>query len=172
MSYPFTEAEFRKANKDWGANCGPAALAFALNVGINAVRNSIPLFDDRRYTNPNMMHAALETHRQNWRQLRPEESSLFDAANPALVRVQWGGPWMAKDAPPKWRYRQTHWICTWLRVPSRLHAIPDPIPHVFDCNCGIVPFERWKTDVVPLITRGVDRADGTWSYTHVWRLCP
>lgn len=61
LSYPFSAEDFVRANNAWGANCGPAALAFALHTHIDAVRSAIPDFERRRYTSPTMMKHALTT---------------------------------------------------------------------------------------------------------------
>lgn len=38
MTYPFTEDEMYAAAREWGCNCGPSALAFALQVPLDRVR--------------------------------------------------------------------------------------------------------------------------------------
>jgi hypothetical protein len=51
-TYTFTQDEVRIAHEQWGCNCGPAAMAFALQIGLEPVRHAIPLFAERRYTSP------------------------------------------------------------------------------------------------------------------------
>lgn len=64
LTYPFTEADAQRAYDEWGANCGPNALAFALQIPLEEVRDVIPQFDERRYTSPTMMRQAVEHLRQ------------------------------------------------------------------------------------------------------------
>ena len=53
--YTFTQADSQRAFDEWGANCGPNALAFALQTSLDAVKGQIPEFEKRRYTSPSMM---------------------------------------------------------------------------------------------------------------------
>ena len=77
----------------------------------------------------------------------------------ALTRVQWGGPWTAPGANPKWAYRQTHWIASWSER---------GVPLLFDVNCGIDRFGGWEEQTVPELVKLYPRADGTWFTTHIW----
>lgn len=186
MTYPFTEAEMERAATEWGANCGPSALAFALQVPIESVRHAIPDFEDRHYTSPTMMKSALENLRTGYSVFstsrREEMLCGMFSDRPALVRIQWGGPWCAPGVNPKWAYRQTHWIATWM-LPV-LHpgdmsaealdagAIGEARRMVFDCNGGAMQFERWRSEIVSILTDLYARADGTWFPTHIWRIAP
>lgn len=170
LGYPFTEAEAQAAYDEWGCNCGPAALAFALRTKLDGVRMLIPDFDKKRYTSPGMMKAALKnagigfmavTFGTKW------QPYLFDDKT-ALVRVQWTGPWTAPGANPKWAYRQTHWIATWLEKTMRNESSRATM--VFDCNGGIRSFDSWEREIVLLLTKHTPRADGGWFPTHIWRL--
>ena len=163
-TYPFTEAEFKAASDAWGCNCGPGALAFACQISLDRVRAAIPDFDAKRYTSPTMMIAAIAAlGRRHWPEVvsgREFPERLFPD-DMSLVRIQWTGPWTAPGANPKWAYRQTHWIASWW----------EPEQHfVFDINGGLMTVDRWKAEIVPLITAHVPRADGGWKPTHVWRL--
>ena len=167
--YPFTEQQMQAASDEWGANCGPAALAFALRIGIDVVRGKIPGFEEKRYTSPTMMKAGLENLGFKYIAVtcpgndNPRIAAMF-ANEIYLVRVQWTGPWTAPGASPKWAYRQTHWIATWMGV-----GLAHKIPMVFDCNGGIMTHEAWRNNIVPLLTSQCPRADGGWFPTHVWR---
>ena len=77
------------------------------------------------------------------------------------VRVQWTGPWTAPNANPRWAYRHTHWIATYM--------VERQAAMLFDCNGGIRGFKSWEAEIVPLLT-DYDRADGGWYPTHVWKL--
>lgn len=164
MNYPFTEEQAVEANKVWGANCGPMALAFALQIGMDAVRPLIPDFEAKRYTSPTMMKAALANAGRKFVSVEPKlELAFLDMGQPALVRVQWHGPWTAPGSNPRWAYGYTHWITTWRQEQSKL---------VFDCNGGAMTLADWEREIVPAITGSIKRATGAYSVTHVWQLLP
>lgn len=170
MIYPFSADHAITAYRLWRANCGPNALAFALQIPLSQVRGHIPGFEGKGYTNPTMMRAALTSLGKRFTNVRiPDRTSpgclitepMFNA-RPALVRVQWTGPWTKAGANPKWGYRMTHWITTWAER---------GVPLIFDCNRGICGFNEWETEVVPKILEAcVKDADGGWFPTHIWRL--
>lgn len=171
LTYPFTEADSNRAHDEWGANCGPNALAFALGVHIDKVRGTIPGFEEKHYTNPTMMKAALATAGVGFTSVRVpavKPGHLADAEpmfheRIALVRIQWDGPWTEPGANARWGYRFSHWIATWL------HRGGDS-DFVFDVNGGVRRFESWDKEIVPLLTAEIPRADGHWRPTHIWRL--
>lgn len=170
-TYPFTEEQATAAHEEWGANCGPTALAFALGVGLDYVRESIPGFEEKRYTSPSMMKSALRNLAQEFfaapTGLSTGLANMF-ADNIALVRVQWSGPWTQPGANPKWAYRQTHWIATWLEPHGQFGETH--LKLIFDVNGGIRPLLSWEEEIVPLILKSYPRADGGWFPTHIWRI--
>lgn len=166
---PFTEAEALAANKNWGANCGPQALAFALQCKLDRAYNLISGFAAKRYMNPTMMSNAIYQAGRTFKSIPvPKRNAgggldiepMFDARI-AIVRIQFTGPWTKAGANPKWGYRFTHWIATWHER---------EVPLVFDCNCGIEAVSTWEIEVVPRITESIENADGGWFPTHIWRL--
>lgn len=163
MNYSFTASDLAKAAAEWGCNCGPSALAFALQRRLDVARCAIPDFESKRYTSPTMMKKALETLRIVYEARDCKSAGVLRDMFymfPALVRIQWTGPWTEPGANPRWAYRQTHWIVTWR----------DTLPLVFDCNGGIMRFDRWKREVVPQLTALYKNSDGGFYPTHVWRL--
>ncbi len=160
MRYTFDEEEMAAAAKAWGCNCGPSALAFALQIGLDPVHKAMPEFDARGYTSPTMMKAAID--RLGWGMLPVADPQIehMCGRDVRLVRIQWAGPWTAPGMNPRWAYGQTHWIATY------------PTELVFDCNCGSVTLEKWIREVVPHITSHIKRANGQWFPTHVWRISP
>lgn len=169
-NYVFTEEEARQANAVWGCNCGPTALAFALQITLEQVRPLIPGFDQKRYTNPSMMRHAINSAGYRLSNVipmpyvpgRPNSYERLFCTTMALVRVQWCGPWTEPNANPRWAYRQTHWVATWEER---------GVPFVFDCNGGIVTAEQWETSIIPLILKScIPNANGEWFPTHIWRL--
>lgn len=172
LTYTFNEADARSAHDEWGANCGPCALAFALQLKPDDVRDHIPDFAERKYTSPTMMAAALESLGRKFVAVRnphggrkPEVGHVNMFAGPtSLVRIQWTGPWTADGRTQKWAARQTHWIVCWSNSPD--------VWLVFDVNGAIQRFWIWKRDIVPLIVKDIQRADGGWFPANVWRLSP
>ena len=123
-----------------------------------------------------MMKAALAKLERRFDNVPPTVPDMFrashlDAIN--LVRIPSTGPWTKPGSNPKWAYRQTHWLCSWVLMRETGHdghmAYHE---HVFDCNGGIMTFDGWKSLVVPKITATYPRADGGWFPTHVWRIAP
>lgn len=164
IDYPFSEADALSAYDEWGANCGPNALAFALRVPLESVRYAIPDFDAKRYTSPTMMAQGIAAMGRTFTPYafpRVVAAMFSPAPVLSLVRIQWTGPWTAEGANPKWAYRQTHWVTAWKEL---------EVPTIFDVNGGVMDFEVWKAEVVPALTAQTKRADGGWFPTHVWRV--
>lgn len=166
MTYPFTEEQMEAAADEWGCNCGPSALAFALQKPLGDVRYAIPGFDTKGYTSPTMMKAALANLRQPYTcAVIPlggtNNLHRFWQERPSLMRVQWTGPWTKPGVNPKWAYRMTHWITIWKERVAHL---------VFDCNGGVRDLASWCDEIVPELTGLYPRADGGWYPTHIWTL--
>jgi len=165
LKYPFTESDSKHAYAEWGANCGPNALAFALQIPLSQVRGKIPGFEQKHYTSPTMMAEALAGFGQAYLAAPKSETSkesMFCGNSPSLVRIQWHGPWTAVGANPKWAYRQTHWICTYM--------VHGQAAMVFDVNGGVRGYQSWRDEIVPLLVANTPRASGGWHPTHIWRI--
>lgn len=158
-TYIFNEADSIRAAEQWGANCGPNALAFALQIPLDSVRGRIPDFEERRYTSPTMMRSALIGLNASFIDIRSRDKDKMFCPLLSLVRIQWRGPWTEPGANPKWAYRQTHWVCCW--------SVGE-IRYVFDCNGGAMLFPRWKDEIVPILIP--PRGNGEWFPTHIWRI--
>lgn len=173
MRYSFNQNDAHLAHEEWGCNCGPTALAFALQTSLETVRPVIPEFETKRYTSPTMMKAALTTLGVDWfaapktqHQQRYFQSQMFDEENVGLVRVQWTGPWTEPGVNGRWAYAHTHWIATWM-----LRDASNAWWHmIFDVNSGMLDFEEWRRGIVPMLTSDIKRADGGWFPTHIWFL--
>lgn len=168
LGYPFLEQDMLDAYEQWGCNCGPGSLAFALQVPLVIVHGLIPGFDEKKYTSPSMMAAALDGSGCKWsKNQQPDHRRnhpMFSHDCPTLVRVQWTGPWTAPDAHPRWSYKHTHWVCAWNDESERM---------IFDINGGIRTLASWENEVIPpLLESCVPRADGGWYETHCWRVYP
>ncbi len=159
---PYTAEQAAAANAEWGFNCGPGALCAVLGATPEALRSRLLDFESKGYTNPLLMRNILRT-------LRVEHRYRADLAWPGfgLVRIQWGGPWLAPGVPVRARYRHTHWVAaaTAERFPEfkTLSSVG-----IFDVNTGFwTTFEAWRDNVVPWLLRECEpRADGSWSVTH------
>lgn len=158
--YHYTEAEFTAAHEEWGCNCGPGALAMLLRLKPTDVRDHIPDFAARRYTNPTMMKAALTSLKVPFRP-GPRRFSSY-----GLCRIQWGGPWVKLGVTPghpvivgKWGYRFSHWI-------GSMGDGANGDVFLFDINGGWMRPEKWAKEIVPLLAEGYARADGRYYITH------
>lgn len=159
METRFSDADAGRAHAEWGANCGPGALAAIMGMTLDEVRPHMIGFEAKRYTNPSMMNAALRSIGRPWRKI--------GATWPAfgLVRVQWEGPWLKPGVPMVARYRWTHWIG------AREGPLPGN-PGVFDINAicngsGWVSRSDWARHIAPwIIKEMVPNGDGGWHLTH------
>jgi hypothetical protein len=155
--------EADRAWREWGCNCGPAAISAVLPMSLDQVRPHMGDFEAKRYTNPSLMWAALRSlgvrfsyrggnlGRDNWPRY-------------GLARIQWEGPWTAPGVNPKAAYRHTHWVGANARNRSNIG--------IFDVNAvangsGWCPLADWVDVIVPHILReAVPRAAGGWHITH------
>lgn len=164
----FTEADAVKAYDDWGANCGPGALAAVMGLTLDEVRPHLIGFDSKRYTNPTMMLMSLKS-------LGAQFSYRVRAAGPlnwpqyGLCRVQWEGPWTKPGVPARVAYRYTHWVGA---QTSKHNGVG-----IFDINAmnsgGWISLEDWSTLLVPwLLNQLYKKADGGWHLTHVVEIAP
>jgi hypothetical protein len=157
LSYPrFTEADAQAAFDEWGANCGPGALAAITRISLEDVRSHMGDFESKGYTNPMLMCAALDSLGVKWWRVRR------DWPRYGLVRVQWEGPWTAAGVPQRARYRYTHWIGT---------AEVNGDRGIFDINCmnngtGWVSERDWADTIAPFLAGQYKRASGGWHVTH------
>jgi hypothetical protein len=156
----FTLADAERAHDEWGANCGPAAIAAVLDLTLEEIRPWLGDFENKRYTNPTLMWSILDSLSVSWRRL----SAPLNWPRHGLVRIQWHGPWTAPGVSPRAAYRHTHWVGAARRG--------DEIG-VFDVNAlnngsGWCSIADWSAHIVPFIlSECVPRADGRWSMTHV-----
>lgn len=133
-------------------------------------------FENKGYTNPTMMTAALRSLGVAFRR-KYEFSGTPPDGQPrqdqwpefGLVRIQWSGPWTKPGVPLRARYRHTHWIGHQVRDGQRL---------VFDINAicvgGWVKYDEWTAAIVPWLLKecGCHKWDGTWWPTHCWEVDP
>ena len=150
MRTAFTLTDAERANDEWGANCGPGALAAIMGLTLDEVRPHMGDFERKHYTNPTLMFDALTSVGARFRTL-------------GLARIQWEGPWTKPGVPIRARYRHTHWVGS-RRATGGVG--------IFDINCmnngsGWVALEAWRDIAVPwILERCVPPADGKWHITH------
>jgi hypothetical protein len=161
---PFTFADAERAYDEWGANCGPGAVAAIMGMTLDAVRPIMAAegFEAKHYTNPSMMNAVLQRIGRPWRKIGADWPQW------GLVRVQWEGPWTKPGVPMRARYRYTHWV-------GSARGAGDW--GIFDINCmnngtGWCSLANWRGIVVPYILQQYPRASGTWHVTHAIEVEP
>ena len=152
----FTADDADRAHADWGANCGPGALAAIMGMTLDEVRPHLIGFDQKHYTNPTMMNDALRRIGKPWQKIGANWPQY------GLVRVQWEGPWTQPGVPMRVRYRYTHWIGAELGKST---------VGVFDINVinngtGWCDKRDWESTIVPWLTEQYPRATGAWHITH------
>jgi hypothetical protein len=158
LAVRFDIHQVNSAATEWGANCGPAAIAAILGKTLSEIRPYLGDFEKKGYTNPTLMYEALNNLCSDWRR-REKVWPHY-----GLARIQWEGPWTAPGVPMAARYRHTHW------VGAQRFGRADEI-WVFDINCmcvgGWVPLDEWSDQVVPwLLKECQPKASGKWHITH------
>lgn len=166
MRTPFTQEDGERAHKEWGANCGPGALAAIMGMTLDEVRPHLGDFERKGYTNPTLMNFALRSIGRRWRTqvLAGTAGGTSTDGWPTygLCRIQWEGPWMDPGVPIRARYRQTHWV----GAQRGKRGIG-----IFDINAmnngtGWCSLEDWTGTIVPAILQLYPRANGRWHITH------
>lgn len=162
----FSENDLILANEEWGANCGPGALAAIVGMSLEHIRQHMGDFQRKGYTNPTLMFSALENTGRVWRR-----STLEAWPTHGLARIQWHGPWMQAGVPIRARYRHTHWVASFKSAHTGAIGI-------FDINAlsngtGWCSLDDWQDIVVPwIIKECVPRGDGGWHITHAIEVRP
>jgi hypothetical protein len=152
----FTAEQTQQAFDEWGCNCGPGALAAMTGTTPNFVRPHILKFNERRYTNPKMMLAALESLKVPHKKEKPAAPHMMSAYG--INRIQWEGPWYGRFA-----YHKTHWTGS---------MIWECRMFIFDINSGWTTQQEWEAKTVPELTALYKRATGAWHVTHWISLWP
>lgn len=149
----------------WNFNCGPAALCAIFNLTPEEVRPHLQDFEQKGYTNPQLMLRALLSLGAKWNTRTNPICGEIPWPAWGLARVQWSGPWTKPGVPIAARYRKTHWVASCKTALGERHG-------VFDVNAlsngsGWTSFFNWKTTLVPAILAECEpKADGHWWLTH------
>jgi len=163
----FTQKDAERAFDEWGANCGPGALAAIMEMNLDEVRMHMGNFEAKHYTNPSLMIAALRSVGAVFKVLKLGDKTagalctFVGLPNYGLARIQWEGPWTKPGVPIRARYRYTHWIGV-----ARRSTIG-----IFDINCmnngsGWCSYEDWRDVIAPYLAKQYPRASGFWHITH------
>jgi hypothetical protein len=124
-----------EAQEEWGANCGPCALAAISGKTLAEVRPAIVNF--RGCMNPTELQAALY-------RLGLDALKKAMPVRSGVAHVLFDGPWSA--AGPRVAYRYSHCIA-YRRVSGSLM--------VYDCNAGEaggwLSLPEWEQEVLPLL---------------------
>src|ERR1035437_1214779 len=154
----FTAEDYYQAFDEWGANCGPGAIAGVLGLSLNELRPSMGNFEKKHYTNPKLMIEVLKRLNVSYVETKKDQSW----PKYGLCRIQWEGPWSSQE--PHKSYRHTHWIGVDSINPNNIG--------IFDINCmmannGWVPLEEWKTILIPWLRSEIESdTNGKWHLTH------
>ena len=160
----FTADDADRAYDEWGANCGPGAIAAICGLTLDELRPHMGNFESKRYTNPTLMWQVLRSIGIRF-SYRGGHLGKTNFPKYGLCRVQWEGPWTQPGVPPRAAYRHTHWIGAAID--------PDKGLGIFDINAisngsGWCSFPDWNNVLVPAILKEcVPRATGGWFLTHV-----
>jgi len=161
----FTEADSERAHAEWGANCGPHAIAVVCGLTLDELRPHMGDFEAKHYTNPSLLWAVLKRLGARHRALPLTWPNTGTPRWPewGLARIQWEGPWTEPGVPVAAAYRHTHWVAV---------AIRDGNVGINDVNCmnngtGWVAVADWVQTVVPHLTETIPRATGGWHPTHL-----
>jgi hypothetical protein len=150
MKLLFDDAAFTLANGLWHVNCGPGSLAAALALDLETVRQLMPEFEGKGYTNPTMIEQALGRAGIVFRRTK---GLVTDVLCEGINRVQWSGPWLKPGVPAGAAYQRTHWVAAAQGM-------------VF-CTCSAIawiPLAAWRAHMHTVCST-IPRCDG-WHVTH------
>jgi hypothetical protein len=169
----FTVEDAEAAFDAWGANCGPTAIAAIMGLTLDELRPHLGDFESKRYTNPTLIWAILDSLGVRWTLSRELNGALTRTwPKYGLARVQWEGRWTRPGVPPRAAYRHTHWVGA-ITIPEPLPANVKEPTGIFDVNAmgngsGWSAVTDWSEVIVPWILKeAVPGADGHWHLTHV-----
>lgn len=159
----FSAADAKRAYDEWGANCGPGAIAAICGLTLDELRPHMGDFEAKGYTNPTLMWSVL-------RSIGVRFSYRGRGVWPGygLCRVQWEGPWTKPGVPARAAYRHTHWVGAARRAGT---------VGIFDINAmgngsGWCSLSDWAGTLVPwLLAECEPKANGQWHLTHVVEIC-
>jgi uncharacterized protein (DUF433 family) len=158
----FGKEEQQNAYAQWGANCGPGALAGTCGITPSDVLRVMPDFTAYGHTREWMLEAALNRLGVEWVYGYPSNMTY------GIARVLWGGPWSASLNRFD-RLAHSHWIGL---TRSQMDGT-----WVFDINAiavgGWISMSEWESGLVPsLMATEEPDWDGTWSFGEGYAFSP
>lgn len=149
-----------QAYLDWGATCGPAALAAILACRVMSLKKVMQPY--RGYTTFGAMRLALKKLDVPYHVLRNDFKLTLGFAGVSyagrLSMIQWGGSWLQPGVHVGAALSRTHWVA----------VVEDPV-RIYDVNAGSagtgcwVTLQDWMTVIAPSIMETIRGCDGTWS---------
>ena len=138
----YTPPDVDAVFQEWGANCGPTALAAVLGCPVSEVRHLFPDFAKRKYANPSQIRQAVESAGRSC-QVTPQHRNGRDRLVPrnGLMFLQWSSDDIDRK-PIIVQYRSTHWV-----------GVRDQL--LYDCNAADgqgawLDKQDWKLELWPL----------------------
>jgi hypothetical protein len=166
---PPAPTDIDEALAEWGATCGPAAIAAALGVSIGSTRRLVCDLDDRGeplrfkgYMGIRELRRALERAGVTISasgSVVPPDALLKHAQCPCVAMVQWSGSW---DEVPRAAAAYRHVIAL-----ARAETGEQFVFDVNDDDWNPRPF--WEKEIVPLLMP--HRATG-WRFSWVAEVLP
>jgi hypothetical protein len=101
----FTLLDSERAFDSWGANCGPQALAAALNLSLGEVKRAV-IESFKGWMNPTQMANALGHFGVKF---DVEKTLRTRELRNGIGYIQWDGRWVTNKFKQE-RYHYTHWI--------------------------------------------------------------
>ena len=165
ISLKYTWQDSEKAFIEWGANCGPHAIAAITGLTLDEVREHIGDYETKFYTNPKLMYSSLDSIGVKWTKIKDKSWP-----NWGLVRIQFEGPWTDPEAHWSARQRHTHWVGSFRDKKNRLWVFDF---NTFDCVDGWISFEEWSESLIPwLIEQCEPESYVSWYITHSIEIIP
>ena len=105
----YTEADSKKANKEWKATCGPHSLAAACGKTLDQVRDAMAMaaINYRGWMSPTQVTKTLVALGQPY---SLKSGLKTDALCEGINRVQWEGKWLNPGVPARVAYFHTHLV--------------------------------------------------------------
>jgi hypothetical protein len=157
----FSAEDSVRAYREWGFNCGPAALAAVTGKTPEEVRPHLGWFERCGYlSSVPMRHAIKAMGFMYYWTFIDEKPGVFPKHG--LMLVQFGGPWLQEPGKyTKWASKYTHWVAA-----KRFHGDD----WIFDINGAWMPRSEWERDVIPRLVEATNRCDGTWHPRYRWEI--
>jgi hypothetical protein len=154
----YTPPDVDQAHAEWGANCGPAALAAIIGSPLAAVKDAFQRygFGQRGYCNPSQMVQAVRDLGHSAELTRHARTGIRGREFPqhGVVFLQFTSEYI-DCLPIPAQYRLTHWI--------GMHSFGGDSLCVYDVNSGWEPWQDWCVEVWPRLAAANRNATESWT---------